>query len=75
MHQKKLGKSEKYDKVLPQAAEFSTTGPIRPDENARSNIVIVCLKTGQVIPPHPEPYAPVVFVVSARRGRNHFGSR
>jgi quercetin dioxygenase-like cupin family protein len=46
------------------AAEFSRQGPVKKDliKTAGSNIVLVCLETGQVIPPHPEPYA-VVFVV------------
>jgi len=49
---------------LLKAAEFSATGPVKKDlmKTAGSNIVIVGLETGQVIPPHPEPYA-VVFVV------------
>ena len=36
-------------------------------KTAGSNIVIVGLETGQVIPPHPEPYA-VVFVVLQGEG-------
>jgi len=46
------------------AAEFSASGPVKKDlmKTAGSNIVVVGLETGQVIPPHPEPYA-VVFVV------------
>jgi len=49
---------------LLDAAEFSASGPIKKDliKTAGSNIVLVCLEAGQVIPPHPEPYA-VVFVV------------
>ncbi len=49
---------------LLNAAEFSASGPVKKDlmKTAGSNIVIVGLETGQVIPPHPEPYA-VVFVV------------
>jgi quercetin dioxygenase-like cupin family protein len=49
---------------LIHAAEFSAKGPVKKDlmKTAGSNIVLVCLETGQVIPPHPEPYA-VVFVV------------
>ncbi len=49
---------------LLNAAEFSAAGPVKKDlmKTAGSNIVIVCFETGQVIPPHPEPYA-VVFVV------------
>jgi len=54
---------------LISAAEFSTTGPVKKDlmKTAGSNIVLVCLETGQVIPPHPEPYA-VVFVVLQGEG-------
>ena len=54
---------------LLSAAEFSPTGPVKKDlmKTAGSNIVIVCLETGQVIPPHPEPYA-VVFVVLQGEG-------
>jgi quercetin dioxygenase-like cupin family protein len=49
---------------LLNAAEFSASGPVKKDlmKTASSNIVIIGLETGQVIPPHPEPYA-VVFVV------------
>ena len=39
--------------------DIATTGGL--------NIVLVCLKAGQVIPPHPEPYA-VVFVVLEGEG-------
>ena len=54
---------------LLQAAEFSASGPVKKDlmKTAGSNIVLVCLETGQVIPPHPEPYA-VVFVVLLGEG-------
>jgi quercetin dioxygenase-like cupin family protein len=47
-----------------KATEFSANGPVKKDlmKTAGSNIVLVCLEAGQVIPPHPEPYA-VVFVV------------
>jgi quercetin dioxygenase-like cupin family protein len=49
--------------------EFSATGPVKKDlmKTAGSNIVLVCLETGQEIPPHPEPYA-VVFVVLQGEG-------
>ena len=49
--------------------EVSATGPVKQDlmKTAGSNIVIVCLEAGQVIPPHPEPYA-VVFVVLQGEG-------
>ncbi len=49
---------------LLDAARFSPDGPMKTDIalTAGSKIVLVCLEQGQVIPPHPEPYA-VVFVV------------
>ena len=54
---------------LLSATEFSPTGPVKKDlmKTAGSNIVIVGLETGQVIPPHPEPYS-VVFVVLQGEG-------
>lgn len=54
---------------LLSTAEYSTENPIKKDllTTAGSNIVLVCLETGQVIPPHPEPYA-VVFVVLKGEG-------
>lgn len=54
---------------LLNAAEFSASGPVKKDllKTAGSNIVIVGLETGQVIPPHPEPYA-VVFIVLQGEG-------
>jgi quercetin dioxygenase-like cupin family protein len=54
---------------LLKAAEFSPEGPVKKDlvSTAGSNIVLVCLETGQVIPPHPEPYD-VVFVVLQGEG-------
>ena len=54
---------------LLNAAEFSRQGPVKKDliKTAGSNIVLVCLETGQVIPPHPEPYA-VVFIVLQGEG-------
>jgi quercetin dioxygenase-like cupin family protein len=54
---------------LLNAAEFSASGPVKKDlmKTAGSNIVLVGLETGQVIPPHPEPYA-VVFVVLQGEG-------
>jgi len=50
-------------------AKFSASGPVKKDlmKTAGSNIVIVGLETGQVIQPHPEPYA-VVFVVLQGKG-------
>jgi quercetin dioxygenase-like cupin family protein len=54
---------------LLKVMEFSASGPVKKDlmKTAGSNIVLVCLETGQVIPPHPEPYA-VVFVVLQGEG-------
>ena len=54
---------------LLNTAEFSATVPVKKDlmKTAGSNIVLVCLENGQVIPPHPEPYA-VVFVVLQGEG-------
>ena len=62
--------SDRNDAInLLAAAEFSATGPVKKDlmKTAGSNIVIVGLETGQMIPPHPEPYA-VVFVVLQGEG-------
>ena len=49
--------------------EFSGERPFSKDlvTTAGSNIVLVCLDTGQEIPPHPEPYG-VVFVVLQGEG-------
>jgi quercetin dioxygenase-like cupin family protein len=54
---------------LLNVTEFSATGPVKKDllKTAGSNIVLVCLETGQIIPPHPEPYA-VMFVVLQGEG-------
>jgi quercetin dioxygenase-like cupin family protein len=54
---------------LISAAEFSAKDPVKKDlmKTAGSNIVLVCLEKGQVIPPHKEPYA-VVFVVLQGEG-------
>jgi quercetin dioxygenase-like cupin family protein len=54
---------------LLKAAECSRKGPVKKDlmKTAGSNIILVCLETGQDIPPHPEPYA-VVFVVLKGEG-------
>jgi quercetin dioxygenase-like cupin family protein len=63
-----MGQGEKMIDLL-KAAEFSATGPVKKDlvKTAGSNVVLVCLEAGQVIPPHPEPYA-VVFVVLQGEG-------
>ena len=60
--------AEKMINLL-DAAEFSAAGPVKKDliKTTGSNIVLVCLEAGQVIPPHPEPYA-VVFVVLQGEG-------
>jgi len=60
---------------LLSAAEFSPKNPVKKDliTTRGSNIVLVCLETGQVIPPHPEPYA-VVFVVLQGEGTITSGS-
>jgi quercetin dioxygenase-like cupin family protein len=49
---------------LLKEAECSRDSPVKKEllKMAGSNIVLVCLETGQEISPHPEPYA-VVFVV------------
>ncbi len=56
-------------KDLLKAATFSADGPVKVDlaTTAGSNVVLVCLESGQAIPPHPEPYA-VVFVVLQGEG-------
>ncbi|NLX49206.1 MAG: cupin domain-containing protein [Methanospirillum sp.] len=54
---------------LLDAARFSREGPVKTEiaQTAGSNIALVCLEQGQVIPPHPEPYA-VAFVVLEGEG-------
>ena len=54
---------------LLNVAECSPDTPVKKDliKMSGSNIVLVCLETGQEIPPHPEPYA-VVFVVLQGEG-------
>jgi len=54
---------------LLKVVECSSQGPIKKDllKTAGSNIALICLETGQEIPPHPEPYA-VVFVVLQGEG-------
>ncbi len=58
------------------AARFSRDGPVKTDlaKTAGSNIALVCLEAGQVIPPHPEPYT-VVFVVLEGEGVITSGTR
>lgn len=69
MMKMKEGNAEGETMNLLNIAEFSEDYPIKKDllTTAGSNIVLVCLETGQVIPPHPEPYA-VVFVVLKGEG-------
>ncbi len=54
---------------LLKAAECSRKHPVKKDlmKTAGSDIVLVCIETGQEILPHPEPYA-VVFVVLQGEG-------
>ncbi|HNO08563.1 MAG: hypothetical protein KA094_02375 [Methanoregulaceae archaeon] len=54
---------------LQKVVECSPDTPVKKDliKMSGSNIVLVCLETGQEIPPHPEPYA-VVFVVLQGEG-------
>ena len=61
---------------LLKEAECSMQGPVKKDllTTAGANIVLVCLETGPVIPPHPEPYA-VVFVVLQGDGVITVGTR
>jgi len=60
---------------LLKVVECSRNAPVKKDlmKTAGSNIVLVCLETGQEIPPHPEPYA-VVFVVLQGEGVITVGS-
>ncbi|HPX73019.1 MAG: hypothetical protein BWY93_00932 [Euryarchaeota archaeon ADurb.BinA087] len=54
---------------LQKIVKCSPDTPVKKDliKMSGSNIVLVCLETGQEIPPHPEPYA-VVFVVLQGEG-------
>ncbi len=54
---------------ITEFAQYSLDNPVKTDlvQCAGSNIVVVCLEDGQIIPPHPEPYA-VVFVVLQGEG-------
>ncbi len=75
MRLKKTEANENYATVtssnvdLLNVAECSPDTPVKKDliKMSGSNIVLVCLETGQEIPPHPEPYA-VVFVVLQGEG-------
>ena len=70
MHRKKKnwGKSDKMTDLF-QAAEFSAPAPVKKDlmKTAGSNIIIVCLETGQVIPPSGT-VCTVVFIVLQGEG-------
>lgn len=50
---------------LMDVVECSKESPVKKDllKAAGSNIVLVCLETGQEIPPHPEPYSVVLVVL------------
>jgi quercetin dioxygenase-like cupin family protein len=56
------------DDVL-SSRRFSAEGPVKTDllRSTMFNVVVVCLETGQEIPPHPEPYA-VFFLVLEGEG-------
>ncbi|MDH7593196.1 MAG: hypothetical protein QHG99_02430 [Methanomicrobiales archaeon] len=60
---------------LLESAEFSENTPSKKDllRVGRTDIAVVCLKEGQAIPPHPEPYT-VAFVVLAGEGAITAGS-
>jgi quercetin dioxygenase-like cupin family protein len=53
-----------HTKNLLSKKEFSSEKPLKKDilKSEKFNIVLVCLKNGQEIKPHPEPYA-VFFLV------------
>jgi len=61
---------------LTELAEFSRTDRIKKDicKTRMFNIVLVCLETGQEIPPRPEPYD-VCFYVMEGRGVFTVGDR
>jgi len=61
---------------LTELAEFSRTDRIKKDifKTRMFNIVLVCLETGQEIPPRPEPYD-VCFYVMEGRGVFSVGDR
>ena len=53
---------------LNELAEFSTTERVKKDvrRTRMFNTVLVCLETGQEIPPRPEPYDVCFYVVEGR---------
>ena len=50
---------------LTELAEFSKTDRVKKDicKTRMFNIVLVCLETGQEIPPRPEPYDVCFYVI------------
>ena len=61
---------------LTKLAEFSKTNRIKKDvcKTKMFNIVLVCLETGQEIPPRPEPYD-VCFYVMEGQGTFTVGNK
>lgn len=59
-------KSEVWD--LTKLAEFSKTQRVKKDvcKTKMFNIVLVCLETGQEIPPRPEPYDVCFYVIEGK---------
>ena len=53
---------------LTKLAEFSKTQKIKKDvcKTKMFNIVLVCLETGQEIPPRPEPYDVCFYVIEGQ---------
>jgi quercetin dioxygenase-like cupin family protein len=53
---------------LNELAEFSTTERVKKDVRSTRmfNIVLVCLETGQEIPPRPEPYDVCFYVIEGQ---------
>ncbi|MFP3984737.1 MAG: cupin domain-containing protein [Candidatus Bathyarchaeia archaeon] len=59
-------KSEVWN--LTQLTEFSKTRRVKKDvcKTKMFNIVLVCLETGQEIPPRPEPYDVCFYVIEGQ---------
>jgi len=57
-----------YTKNLLSKKEFSSEKPLKKDilKSEKFNIVLVCLKKGQEIKPHPESYSVFFFVLEGR---------
>jgi len=53
---------------LTKLAEFSKTQRVKKDvcKTKMFNIVLVCLETGQEIPPRPEPYDVCFYVIEGK---------